>query len=536
MSARFSKPEHEPALSHDERRGRGVFYTPREIAEWITRATYGPLVAAWNGDDAPPRVLDPACGGAVFLLAAADVLNERCQQLRLQKIRIEAALSATIFGIDIDPEAIQNAREQLPALPVQNIRVADTLQTIDLQQFDAIIGNPPYVSIRDLARSQSRATIALLRDRYRTARGNFDLYVPFWERSLELLRPGGRLGFIVPNKWATLDYARPLREMLLSETSIEQIIDLSALRVFPQASAYPQIVVLRKIPPAEKHRVSLANITQVHELAALKGTTEQRTISQQSLSAAALVLGNDLAVEDRVATQPLGSVAELHSGSSGYSASLIAGELRESAELSPSQRASAADFIVTGNIDRYSIAKGNVRFLKRRWHRPCLPLESDFLTEDKQRLYREPKIVISGMCRRLEAAYDKTGFALGVQVFAARECQIDPYYLLAILNSKLLSYLFRERFGAKRLAGGYLAINKGQLAQLPVAIPTHLPATKVKQIVRLARQLQQACSIAADEQLDELIYQVYQLTPDERLRVERAIDEAMKPIQRRSAA
>ena len=47
------------------------------------------------------------------------------------------------------------------------------------------------------------------------------------------------------------------------------------------------------------------------------------------------------------------------------------------------------------------------------------------------------------MSRRLEAAWDDRGLALGVQVFAASEFQVDPFYLLALLNSKLLSYLFR---------------------------------------------------------------------------------------------
>ena len=46
----------------------------------------------------------------------------------------------------------------------------------------------------------------------------------------------------------------------------------------------------------------------------------------------------------------------------------------------------------------------------------------------------------------------------------------NPLYLLGVLNSRLLSYLFRIRFQAKHLAGGFLAINKGQLAKLPIRV------------------------------------------------------------------
>ena len=46
----------------------------------------------------------------------------------------------------------------------------------------------------------------------------------------------------------------------------------------------------------------------------------------------------------------------------------------------------------------------------------------------------------------------------------------DRRYLLGLLNSKLLSFLFRGRFRAKQLSGGFLAINKSQLDQLPIRI------------------------------------------------------------------
>jgi SAM-dependent methyltransferase len=535
MSLRFSDPEHEPILARDERRGRGVYYTPPEIAAWITRATYGPLVESWNGKASPPRVLDPACGGGVFLKAAEKLLGERCDALQLSLARRQSALNQAIFGCDIDATAVRTAREQLGKLQTTNIRCEDTLQRGERNCFDVIVGNPPYVSIRELARTQTRAAIDTLRDRFHTARGNFDLYVPFWERALELLRPGGRLGFIVPNKWATLDYAKTLRELLLSQTTLEQIVDVSALRVFPEASTYPQIVVLQKRTPSKQHPIRVTVLEQSSQLQDSSLERQSRNVLQSSLNASGLFLGENLDVESHVHAQPLGSLCTLHSGASGYSGSLIAGDLREAADMTQSEKNATAEFIVSGNIDRYAIIPGNVRFLKQAWQRPCLPLTSEQITADKARLYREPKIVFSGMCRRLEAAYDDQGYALGVQVFAARELQVDPFYLLAILNSKLLSYLFRERFAAKRLAGGYLAINKGQLAQLPIRLTNDLPAAKVKQLARLAHQLHQSISAAVEQQLDELVYELYELSSAERQRVKLSFEQAARKPQRTAA-
>lgn len=530
MKRSFSQPQHEPQLSRGKRRAQGVFYTPVEIAEWIVQQTYGPLLAKWQGDEPPPRILDPACGAGVFLTVAARALQARCQQLLLSDFKKQQAAKLALYGIDIDPATVRTAHTQTK-LPRANFECTDALSMTTDMRFAAIVGNPPYVSIRELAKCRTSAAVSDLRERFTTARGNFDLYVLFIERALQWLQPGGRLGFIIPNKWATLDYAQQLREMLLQETTLEQIVDLSSLRVFPQAGTYPQIITLEKRRASADHRVQISR--------AVDGTDEQRLVLQRELNARGLVLGNEIRVEDRVPTVSLSAVATLHSGASGYSANELAAALVERADVAQSDQRQSAEFIVSGNIDRYAIELGDVRFLNRRWNRPALPLDSNCLTSAKRKLYREPKIVLSGMSRRLEAAYDEVGCALGVQVYAASQIQIDPLYLLGVLNSKLLTYLFRERFGAKRLAGGYFSLNKGQLAQLPIRqidpVDRHANSLQ-RQIRNLATQLQSACAAELDQQLDELVYRLYGITAAEQKRIEASfVDRAAAKSSRRAA-
>lgn len=542
MISPFSAPTHEPALSRSARRGRGAFYTPLEVAEWIVRGTYEPLLATWDGNEPPPKMIDPACGGGVFLVAAARSLERRCRELGLSEQDHLIAQRRAIWGIEIDPSAVAIAREQLPQLTWRNVRRGDALaEQLPAEQpvgeFDAVVGNPPYVNIRELARTHGAGEVQALRERFRTARGNFDLYVLFIERALELLRPGGRLGFIIPNKWATLDYARTLRELLLC-TTLEQVVDLSGLRVFPQASTYPQVIVLCKRGPEASHRVQVLE-TSASGSSSLEKLVVSRRIPQSSLSPRAFVFGSDLVVESRGHCVPLAEVCTLHSGASGYSAQRLAGSLWEHDELTSDQRAESVEFVVSGNVDRYSLRNGDVRFLQRRWSRPSLPLGADCLTEEKRRLYREPKLLFSGMSRRLEVAYDEQGCGLGVQVYAAREPLVDLFYLLGVLNSKLLSYLFRERFAAKRLAGGYLAINKGQLAQLPIR--TGQPGDKAglhgeREIATLAREQHVAYSVARDQRLDKLVYELYELSPAERRQIEAAFSVESTAMPARRAA
>jgi adenine-specific DNA-methyltransferase len=207
----------------------------------------------------------------------------------------------------------------------------------------------------------------------------------------------------------------------------------------------------------------------------------------------------------------------------------LAAALRNATEGVPY---SAADFITSGNIDRYSIRLGDVRFLGRTYKRPILPLDADGVTERQRILFAGPKIVIAGLSQRLEAAWDDRGLALGVQVFAASDLRVDPQYLLAILNSKLLTYLFRTRYAAKRLAGGYLAINKGQLARLPIVVPREGALRLWRRTVfPPGKSLPAKDSRPPDAAIDRWVYRLYGLTKAEIA----AVEAHVAPLRQRAA-
>ena len=108
--------------------------------------------------------------------------------------------------------------------------------------FDIIVGNPPYVRIQSIDRSEAN----YYRKNYDAAYSSFDLYVIFFEKALRLLRPGGRLGFITSGKFLKNVYGKKLRQLLRKQATIEQIVDLSATQVFAEATTYPIIIVFRK--------------------------------------------------------------------------------------------------------------------------------------------------------------------------------------------------------------------------------------------------------------------------------------------------
>ncbi len=579
------------------RRARGAYFTPKRVVRYIVRHTLAPLLRDASPDRLP-RILEPACGEGVFLVEAYRHLlawsldryrkdpegyavgpkrrleKDKADEWRLTLEERKRILFASVFGLDQDANSVKAAKSALAKAVIDgdvrrtdalttrlgaNIHCGDALIGPDFRAnamerqatspfswedsfrdvldspdngFDAIIGNPPYVNIRILTKSRGEEVKDYLKSHYRCAHGSYDLYVLFLEKAFQLLRTGGVCGLIVPNKIATMDYAKPCRSLLLERATITRIADISQCGAFPDAGVYPYIIIWKKHRPSKRHRIAVFHAGATDDLAGDRTTLH---VGQAELSPeTGLTIHGSLSVESRTTTRRLGEIADLHSGTTGFVASKVAAHLREH---SVDRNKDCFDFIVSGNIDRYVIRPGDVRFMKQRFARPVLPAKSACLSDGKRELFRNPKIVIAGMTRRLEAAYDPGGLALGVQVYAVAKPAEDPRYLLALLNSRLLSYLFRIRFQAKQLAGRYLAINKGPLEGLPIRIvepSDKRDRNRQQRLVELAEAMQEMAleqplrelgaaeeenvsgkSDLVDREIDRIVYQLYRLTERE---------------------
>lgn len=247
---------YEQLLRPSDRRGRSAYYTPRHIAEAIVDRALDGLDTAAEG----LRVVDPSCGAGIFLLVAFE---------RLRRHRPgRAVLSEVLFGVDLDPQAVEVARlcltlsllaeepdGPLPDL-TQTIRAGDALLGSDLgwtQRFDVVIGNPPY-DVIEKARGAAARPHAIIREyaeRQPLLRpalgGKKNLYRLFLVRSLHLLRPGGRLGMIVPLSLLADATTAPTRQFLLQNLRDLRLDafpqkDVAARRVFRDAKLSTVVV------------------------------------------------------------------------------------------------------------------------------------------------------------------------------------------------------------------------------------------------------------------------------------------------------
>jgi type I restriction-modification system DNA methylase subunit len=232
---------------------------------------------AWLDTLATVRIVDPACGSGAFLLEAFDQMHVQYQQAiaRFSELRNEPLLTdvdtqilqSNLFGMDLNPEAVEICRL---SLWIKTAQVGKELTSLDdnVKQgnsvvaepspldawrqrfpavmteggFDVVISNPPYVRQEWIAKDKP-----FFEQHYRAYDGVADLYVYFYELGMKLLKPGGRLGFVVTNKWMRAGYGEPLRKFFSQSAWVEQVVDFGhAKQIFPDADVFPSILVSRR--------------------------------------------------------------------------------------------------------------------------------------------------------------------------------------------------------------------------------------------------------------------------------------------------
>ena len=188
------------------------------------------------------RLLDPGCGTGAFIQGVLRWATRTGNSI------------PQIVGIESDPKLYEEAKLRVGGSANVTLYCEDFL-TAHAEQFEYIVGNPPYVPITGLTIEERTK----YRKRYLCARGRFDLYLLFFEQALGMLKPNGRLVFVTPEKFLYVQSAKPLRSALAA-IDVEEI-DLIDESAFGDLVTYPTITTAIRRPHRSTTRVSLRDRT-----------------------------------------------------------------------------------------------------------------------------------------------------------------------------------------------------------------------------------------------------------------------------------
>lgn len=298
-------------LKPELKKSGGICYTPTFIVDYIVENAFNELDIK-PGQTVKSLIqfkfLDPSCGSGSFLIrlfsslirVSHTVPNKKSERSKPPTLKEKKEiLSKSIFGVDLDSRAVEITKLSLilkllegenqlmliegsiiPELS-KNIRIGNSLiepkdlgEVSDINEkikikplewntfkreaganegFSAIIGNPPYVRSQvyvEMFPTESR----ILQSNYSSfSDGNADIYLPFMERSLSLLREKGVLSYILPHRFWSADYGANLRKLIQEKYKMLEVLNFRAEQVFSGVTTYTTVMTLSSLKPNAKY-------------------------------------------------------------------------------------------------------------------------------------------------------------------------------------------------------------------------------------------------------------------------------------------
>jgi hypothetical protein len=473
----------------------------------------------------------------------------------------------------IGPDFYENQQMNLDEAEIYRINVfdwhAEFPEIMKAGGFDAVIGNPPYVRQETLGHAKP-----YFQKHFSVYQGTADLYVYFIEKSLSLLRTDGLFGFIVSNKWMRANYGNPLRQWM-KQQHISEIADFGDLPVFEQAAAYPCILLIKKAPPKKVFRaVQIKDL----KFSDLTGYVSQNSfdVEQKLLEDSGWSMGNrdmqNLLNKLRTSGVPLGEYVKgkIYYGiKTGLNKAFVIDEAIRNRLLSEDAKSEEIikPFLLGKEIKRYQppssshylifMPKGwtNLQTGEKntwKWLNTNYPAIGSYLNQfsenaqkrcdkgdywwelracDYYQEFEKPKIIYPNICKKPEFAFDENSLYTNQKCFII---SLADKYLLGILNSAVTFFLFRQIL--PKLRGNFYEPSYIYFKNFPIYKTDGNNASDkanyermvslVDRMLNLNKQLAEAALPqektvlsrqieATDRQIDQLVYQLYDLTEEE---------------------
>ena len=401
--------------------------------------------------------------------------------------------------------------------------------------FDVVIGNPPYINAKELVEKQTLFREYMSHNpQYLTLHQKWDLYIPFVEKSIHISNQAV-CAFIIPYPYLNQSYAKLSREFLVKENTLCEIVDLSDLKVFEEA-VVNNCIIFYKNQKIESYKIKVSkfigqeikeqNLINNEDILGTNSVTDLETRQNWNFEASGFKYLGDLCF--------LSKGMVLNADEIKAQGQFIKNDLISNI-VSPIH---CRKYIEGKNIDQYQI--NTIRFLE--WNTKRVP--SLISRPTFQELYENPKIVINKI-GKIKATYDdqqlfcdqtirvavlwsdlssvqNKSINNSVKKFSKYNRkqlekfskQIDLKFILGILNSNFADYLLNNIRGV-----GNIDINPEYLKNIPIP---YIEIQKQQHLIKIVDQIltvkksnPNADTTILEQQIDQLVYELYGLTEAE---------------------
>ena len=375
----------------------------------------------------------------------------------------------------------------------------------DFVGFDVIIGNPPYVDYREIEKAQ---TTFLQDSKTLENSSRPNLYQFFIELGFNIMREGAYFCYINPNQFLSIDAGYGTRKFIIENTIIQFIDDLSHLKIFDEAATYTIVWCFKKEKNGN-YPVRISKCFSIDDIG--KETLSVRKNDIVSNGKYLIIANVNQFMINKIEKdkQKLGNLCKMLWGTSqsGYGAKKIKSDKYNL--LSEAEQATYKPIIQTRDIKKFAV----------EWKEEYIPSDI-FSSNAVSKFHLSEKIVIARMTLKLQAALDdKQCFVGKSTVVFDIDNNLNMYFLLAILNSKLINFWYSNYFENTHLSGGYIRFDIPYLKKIPIALAStneqNIIETLAKNIIKIKQEDPKADTNALEAEIDVLVYALYALTEEE---------------------
>jgi hypothetical protein len=462
---------------------------------------------------------------------------------------------------------------------ISSAKDKDAVDELKRKGYDFVVGNPPWLGILKI----SKLTLASY-SHFISAKGKFDLYVLFIELGVKMLNKKGKLGYITQNRFLKVGYAKTLRDYLANNIALMQITDFGDIKVFSDATNYPCVLIFQNDSPASFTHIEFKDkakeLSPEELLLMVRKQREQtkyddkyfmlNTIKQDTLTNAGWHISS---FDKKPFIRKLEGLNKLKDFTEVIMQGITCGGKgsddiyytnAKTIELFKIEEALLKKVIRGKNIRRYcaSLCAEQVLFPYEANGRPIdlrlYPGAARYLNQFKEKLEgrvldgkiirewnkewfelwraRKPqffdrqKIVGPRIAEQNRFALDETGAFLADSAIAIIFKKQNVHFILALLNSKLLGAYISVI--SPYVQGKYYNYSKSYIEKLPIKLPTNKKEaaiegkiiTEVKEILKLKKKDENAATAKLEDQIDDLVFELYGITPEERKVIEKAVE------------